>query len=163
NVDIPLRAGRTLEGVVTDPAGKPISGVRVALMVAAPYGTARPQHRFGYDVPWAWPDGVVTDGKGRWRILEFPYKDSSPEIGGRWILVLDHDCYTPVVLQRLEAYPAVDGVVAVETTLHPGRSVTGLVLDPNGEPVAGAALYARRKLDSLWDFDPSRIAKSDDA
>lgn len=155
DVDLPLRPGRTLEGVVDDAEGKPVPGVRVDLVLStASYGT-RPAMRYGEPFPWAWPGDVVTDAAGRWSILGFPFDRSRPEIGGRWVLTFQHDRMAPVVMAGIGKNPDAEGVVHVRTTMTPGLSLRGTVVDEAGRPVAGSDVLAWR----IWkETDPNGIA-----
>lgn len=154
-VDVPLRGGRTLEGVVDDAEGKPVSGVRVDLLVSMPNYGSHHTTRYGEPFPWAWPGKVVTDAKGRWSILGFPFEKHLPELGGRWVLTFQHDRMAPVVTAGFGDDPDAEGVVHVRTTMAPGLSLRGTVLDEAGKPIAGARIRAGR----TWkEGDPDGVA-----
>jgi hypothetical protein len=133
--------GATLSGVVHDEQGRPLPGATVMLV------TGRPRTGTGPFCPSCYPDcsrRTVTGDDGTYRIAEV---DSAllfrvlVAAEGRRPLLTEHldprEPQAPVVLQ------------SNDTSLPANRVVRGRVLDPAGEPIAGAIVdtYAMKTKD----------------
>ena len=116
-VSVALEAGgRTLRGLVTDPAGRPLKNAHVNPGL---YGQFRPN--------------FVTDADGRFTVFGIPESRSS--------LSPTVTRFGHVAKDRFNQ-PLSDGVTEVTWVLEPAAEVFGRVTDDNGEPVAGVTVYA---------------------
>lgn len=110
-----MKRGATLFGTIHNASGKPIAGARVKL------GTDRwgsPQ-----------PPSTTTDVEGRYQFHVQP---------GSQVVTVQAGDYAP----DLKPVPAIQGRTQVDFQLEPARSLHGLVLDPQGRPIAGARVVA---------------------
>jgi len=125
--EIELRAGQRMQGLVRDRAGAPIEGVEVHLQEAAP--------RMAFmlaGVPESEP-AAVTDPAGWFAVEELAE-------GKRYSLSFRRRGYVERSVGQLE----VPRPEPLEVTLQPSSDVSGVVLDPDGEPIAGARVELKR-------------------
>jgi uncharacterized GH25 family protein len=128
--DVTLTPGERLQGLVTDRAGNPLEGVEVfveesggggMMMTFAPMGSSEE------------PPETVTDPSG-W----FDLSDLSTD--ARISLRFARSGYVDKSLSQLQ-FPHPE---PVEVALQPASDVSGLVLDPAGEPIVGARVTMTR-------------------
>ena len=123
-----LPAGLALEGRVVGGEGsaaEPLPGAEVTWTRFLPDGS----------VPVAPPEpGLATGPDGRFRIA-----DLAP--GQRLDLTIRHPVHAPRTLRQVQA---IAGSEPLEIELAPARALSGRVLGPAGEPVAGAQLSSSR-------------------
>ena len=119
-VIVKLILGQVIEGDVRDEAGKGISGVHV--WISAERGEGQ---------PWV-PDGnnnSQTDAKGHFR---------ADRLGpGVYTVNARHDDYVDESLPGVQA-----GTTGIAITLTRGRSISGRVTLPDGQPAAGVQVSA---------------------
>jgi beta-lactamase regulating signal transducer with metallopeptidase domain len=144
-----LPPGRTVGGVFRDEAGRPLAGIRVRVMASNyQYGPPGEQE---YSEFWQRGDDAavtVSDAQGRWLVADFPADLNRVQI----------ECVRPDgMVHRLEGGPPdlseeaiprqewgvpmdVEAFLAqkAELVLPNGDTLRGRVVDPNGQPVAGA-------------------------
>ena len=123
---IHLSAGRAWGGVVLDKSEKPVAGVRVMVYgwrSTPTIGTA--QGSFTAVDP-AWEMGAVTDDQGRWQIADLP-------VSARFALGLEGPrvARSAFNIERDEAD-------APPLFAELGATITGRLLRPDGQPLAGA-------------------------
>lgn len=112
-VELSLRIGSTLTGRVFDPAGEPLAGASVWAEGGSESGVSR----------------VTTDSDGA-----FVLNRVAP---GRYRLTAEHPDYPSARSDRFE-FADGEEVEPFALSFEPAQSITGLVLDAAGEPVAGA-------------------------
>ncbi len=129
-VDITLPKGFVIHGKITDATGAPVVGAKVTTFYASEFV-------------------VETDANGEYRLDR-----------------LDPGRPKHMVYARAEGWLEAKANVATKSTdveqdfvMHPGSSVRGVLRDPNGAPVAGAAMFIG---DSPYSYDKLE-AKSDAA
>ncbi|MBN1359272.1 MAG: carboxypeptidase regulatory-like domain-containing protein [Sedimentisphaerales bacterium] len=130
-------------GTVTDPNGKGIPAARVALYLNTP----------GALMPYA-PD-VTTDSQGRFEVSAV-----APEQEGfNYRLSVDASGFGGWRYRRISVTPQPDRRAQIEPVVLPpaDRSVSGIVVDANGSPVAGVPIHARGT------DQPSRSTATDSA
>jgi uncharacterized GH25 family protein len=125
---VPLESGTTIGGIVVDPLGNPLEGARLRIGIDSPQD----------DAPHAVIDdeNVVTDAQGRWQVTNAP-----SQIKGIWVLAWhenfpgsDRESSPMVNVEKLREQALISTVRAVATKL------AGVVLDPDGKPLAGATV-----------------------
>jgi RNA polymerase sigma factor (sigma-70 family) len=112
-----LASGGDLEGVVRDPSGKPLAGVKISAFAEGI------REQFDY---------VETGIDGRYRLSHLP-------IGFEIALNMSRDDF----LRREVTTHLAGGKQALDLTMQPrphGGSIAGVVLDHQGRPIAGAEL-----------------------
>ncbi|MFN0251546.1 MAG: sigma-70 family RNA polymerase sigma factor [Kofleriaceae bacterium] len=118
-VSLALSKGAALAGKVVDEAGKPVGGVRVVATAASePLPVVDPRR-----------DGVETKPDGT---FAFP-----TIAAGTWRITATHTTYAPTTTAPI----TVDGSNAksgVQIVLSAGASITGVVKDKSGAPIAAA-------------------------
>lgn len=115
-LDIVLSPGLRLTGTVVDPDGRAVRGAGVAL---------RPG------------DGATeVDATGR-----FVIRDLAP---GMVHLAVTAQGFAPTGLPAIELRPGQPALDLGELVLEPESTLPGRVVDPDGRPVAGARVWARR-------------------
>lgn len=151
-VAITLYAPRPLDGIVVDPHGNPVSGVRVVLVNEWLPGAARPISGH-IDVDFL---TALTDGAGRFRMERLR--------PGKISLVLSHPDYATTLPEPFEI-----GAEPVRFTIETGLWLHGHVTTPEGQPLEGVALRVgmgeggrsvvswRGTTDSNGDFTATRI------
>jgi protocatechuate 3,4-dioxygenase beta subunit len=141
-----LRGAATYEGVVTDESGHPVPGVRISSCNSVPEGVG---HLGSYPFdPLNWPAPEISDTNGRWRYHAIPDGPGWRDFGARVVIWLERDGMLPVILASPDKLPVSDGVIPIRTTMHPGRTLSGAVVDSTGAPVEGATITA-----SSWSFE----------
>lgn len=118
DLELVLRRGWPVTGVVRDIEGQPLAGV-----------TLEPRVRIGRS--WAELDGVSTDAEGRFRLFGVPEGAAS--------LATRHDDYQR---ERLRI-DVVEGLEELEFELAPAFALQGVVLDAAGYAIPGARAAAR--------------------
>ena len=156
-------------GVVRDEAGEPVPGARVFIH------TAGPREGFATYCPGCYPDcrkRTAADADGRFRIEEL-----DPTLRFRVLFVADG---YEAKFQRIDPADGAATVALAESPPPPTgshRTLTGRVVDENGNPVPGAAvsprgygsLAARRKFDGAFTWTSAErfmltpVAVTDDA
>ncbi|HZF11130.1 MAG TPA: carboxypeptidase-like regulatory domain-containing protein [Thermoanaerobaculia bacterium] len=121
--EVTLAPGLAIEGVVTDRGGSPVAGAKVGL---EPPAVASGAELKIADDP-ALSRLTRTEADGSFRLADLPR-------GAPFNLRVDHPDYVPVRLVRVTA-PTPE---PLRIELKTGRSVTGRVVGPRGEPVPGA-------------------------
>ncbi len=133
-LELALKRGVTIGGVVTDPAGTPVAGARVKIL-----GTRKDE--VGQVVEFE-IETVATDAQGRWRCASVP---PSPK---HLSFEVTHPAFYPADFDQAE-----DGATGPEAltarrlraeqarfVLRPGVPVSGVVRAPDGQAVAGASV-----------------------
>lgn len=125
-----VEKGRTIGGVVQDEQGKPVSGVKVRLSLSSQ------QYAEKGVAMVLWDKHFTTDSEGRWQLDHVPQRIDSLAVG------LEHPDYISV--------PGPAGISAAEQrqvedqtsvmVMKKGIPVAGTVTDPDGKPVADAAV-----------------------
>ena len=113
-----------LRGVVLAPDGSPVPGAEVVCGELIVW-------QAGYSHPM-WSETVKTDTEGRFAFLE-------KKPGAHMLLVMSAD-HAPSV-KRLLLAPGMENVTA---RLEPGQTIRGRVVAPDGTPLVGARIQARR-------------------
>jgi len=140
-VEVRVPADRAVEGVVRDPDGRPVAGVKVALKAERPGLPWRSETSIFAD-----PDAVPTDALGRFRVGAL--EDAA-------YLVRLREVPKPyLVPAAVEARP---GGPPVDVRLEAGASARVLVLDEDGRPVEGATVTTFRRDEE----DGGRAAEED--
>ncbi|MBI2300947.1 MAG: carboxypeptidase regulatory-like domain-containing protein [Armatimonadetes bacterium] len=147
-ISVSLKRGPTLAGRVTDEAGQPVAGAGLRLTLAGPDWCGWP-HVFTFGGIGTWPPAVTTDEDGRFEWLSF-LADEAAERGARWVMVAEHEAHEPAMAQSLETWPMdEERVIQIPLVLSRGVELTGRVVGPVGEAVAGATVSARAE----WRID----------
>jgi protocatechuate 3,4-dioxygenase beta subunit len=123
--DIELPPPAVIEGRVTDPAGRPVDGARI-------YASGAHSVRVPGDAPeasWDVPGLLTTGADGAFRFDNL--QPSQP-----YLIVAMHPDYAPARLPDVMA--PVPGPLRI--TLTPAHALTGRMVGPDREPVAGAQL-----------------------
>ena len=124
-----LDPGATISGVVVDEAGAALPGAKIEFDTGGNDRSLAENIQFGPDTP------VITDANGRWSCNLIP-KDSKPLS----LLVTGGGHAETNVTVHWDAPDANQLVI----TMPAGFSVSGLVQDLNGNPVAGATVRQPR-------------------
>jgi len=124
-----LRPALRLAALITDEEGRPLAGVQ-AVVYPSDRQDETPEERLeGRDAPFL-GEG---DGAGRLRVDKIP--------SGLFDLYLTAPGFAPYFQERVESPEAVEPVLDLGTIpLKPGLTLRGVVVDPAGLPVAGAAI-----------------------
>ncbi|TDA68928.1 MAG: hypothetical protein D9V47_06585 [Clostridia bacterium] len=133
NIDFTLERGGTISGLVTDADGNPLAGVGVH--VDGP----------GYGF------GAETDADGYYRVEGVAYGSylvRAPAHGGwapgddNWVMEYYHEKVGEDAADVVEVSAARPDVTDINFTLEPGGSISGLVTDEAGNPIAGVGVWA---------------------
>jgi hypothetical protein len=120
-----------ITGVVIDQDGRPVAGAKVTIYFAyRQWGaiSGRDEHK------------VQTDAQGRFVLRSVP-RTSYEGDPCKLSVVVYKDGYAGVDTDTFAFKPGDDGNQAVEPIrLHPGLSLSGRVIDPEGRPVVGAQI-----------------------
>ncbi len=127
-VNLRLAPGFALRGKVHDELGHPIAGVLVALMQSSSFSCQGVRTNSCSE---------ATDADGAFEAEGLPLPDLSES---QIVLALYHPHYERRFVHRLERLPRRGGEAYVEITMRRGMSVSGVVRDATGEPVADAEL-----------------------
>jgi RNA polymerase sigma factor (sigma-70 family) len=125
---VPLESGTTIGGVVVDPLGNPLPGAKLRISIDSPHDDA--PH------PVIDDESILTDAQGRWQVTNAPSK-----LEQIWVLAW-HENFpgseresSPMVnVEKLREKALISTVQAIATKL------AGVVLDPDGKPLAGATV-----------------------
>jgi hypothetical protein len=115
-VELRVHPSSRISGVVRNEGGRPVSGAEIK---ALGKGGA--------------PFVAKSDSMGAYVLEVYP---------GEVALAAVHSRYAPTVAGRIEALPG--AWANVDILLKDGEEVTGSVIDPSGEPIAGARVRAQR-------------------
>ncbi len=134
---VKLASGVRLGGVVREPSGKPIAGVRVGVCTVA-------QDEVGQAIETE-ADAVVTDKSGRWATW------SVAGDAAALTFKLSHPAYRPAEFDLTASESPSENEVSRAAllrgkallSLRPGLPVTGTVTDLAGKPIAGAHVWLR--------------------
>ncbi len=125
-LEITLKPGATLKGLVVDEEGKPLAKVKVV------YSGAGASHSFG---PSGAGADATTDEQGNYQIKGLPPGVYSVEVSAAGF---------GKGVARAEAAEGKADVEVEKIALQAAKmSITGVVTDPNAQPVAGATVLAR--------------------
>lgn len=124
-----LEAGWSVGGIIVDDDGKPVAGVVVNPSVEL-------KKRPGDNQQLGSGAHVKTDAAGRWRF------DSVPVSMKEVFAEIKHPQYKPArrSLTRAEFGIEPGNEIAAKITLDRGVTVTGMITDDKGQPIAGALL-----------------------
>ncbi|MCX5670215.1 MAG: carboxypeptidase-like regulatory domain-containing protein [Planctomycetota bacterium] len=132
--DFRLPAGARLQGRVLDEAGKPVAGAAVSSSLEAATEEGPPNM---YQMPGQWYAGeAVTDAQGRYSVgglTKETYRLTVQPPQGTGV--------SPAVLRGVNAPDAGD-VELQDVTLYKEGKLVGVVVGPDGNPVAGAEASA---------------------
>lgn len=117
--------GEAVSGTVVSPEGKPLVGVEVHMYSASPQSEGFVRGSF---------DKTTTDDQGRFRIV--------PPTPGDGVLWISPQEYSPVAY-RLNDRRGDWG----NLEMKPGRTISGRVLDVDGQPVGDVKIEVRRRGD----------------
>ncbi len=119
-------------GIIVDPEGKPIQGVKVGPSIEF-------KRRPGDDRQIYAGGSATTDAAGRWRY------DSVPDSLGEVYVAIDHPNFSPVRRRLARAEFGIEGgkEPSARLTLDRGLTVTGHVVDDEGKPIAGALIRTK--------------------
>jgi uncharacterized GH25 family protein len=129
---ITLEAGGAVTGQVFGPDGAKLAGAEVSLRDS---GDATPNPRRFFDFRFG-PRGerkATTDAEGRFKLTGMPK--------GRALVAATHEAMLEATSPPIEVVPMQE-VGGVTLTLERGHTVTGVVHDSAGKPVAGATVRA---------------------
>ena len=126
------RAGGSLSGVVLDPSGNPVEGVKVIPRSMAAAVISRDPHRFEGDA-----GSVKTDSHGRFTLLHLA--------AGEETLKLVHPDYAPLIVSRLMVTDGKTTDVA-PASLRVGGTIEGVVYDGDGKPSPRVMLLLQDEL-----------------
>ena len=130
-VALVLAKGAAVRGVVVDGAGKPVGGARVVATAASePFPVVDPRR-----------DGVVSNADGTFELAALS--------AGTWRLTATHTTYGPTTSTPI----ALDGAspkTGVKLVLEPGGTITGVVTDASGAPVASANVRVVVRGNVFW-------------
>jgi protocatechuate 3,4-dioxygenase beta subunit len=121
HLDVTLRAGAAIAGIVVDPSGAPVEGAKVLPESLSRWGD-------GFD---ARLDAVLTDAKGRWRLTGLPRETMRVRA---YHAEFAPAASPPILLAET---PSREGVTIM---LDRGAKLRGRVVDGTGAPVAGAEI-----------------------
>jgi hypothetical protein len=145
-IDVALARGATIEGTVTDASGRPVAGAAIGLVLSMAQGCSWP-HAFGVSRTAHWPPPCRTDEHGRFEWLSFPV-GAAAEMGGRFVLLVEHDDFAPAMVQSVEALPAAEpGVIRAGVMLQTGCGLSGTVFLADGTPASGAVVTLTARQD----------------
>lgn len=133
-VEVRLERGARIHGVVTDPQGKPVDDVEIVIA-----STFDPWMVFDSKSLMVEMEGVETDADGRFEVTQIP-------AGTRLVLIArdDQNRWKP---HQLDVAPLEPGEErALDLALALGASISGSVVDPDGEPLPKLRV-ALKKLD----------------
>ncbi|HEX2223725.1 MAG TPA: carboxypeptidase regulatory-like domain-containing protein, partial [Thermoanaerobaculia bacterium] len=141
---IVLRNGQSASGTVLDSQGRPVAGARIVLFPApdpdGSMGFLRRAYRFGRQ------EEIATTSRADGR---FSFQHLTP---GRFDLRAQAQSFGPVVVPGLEI-PDSPGPVSLGTViLPPGVELAGIVVDPQGRPIAGAQIGVGPDASNLFRF-----------
>jgi protocatechuate 3,4-dioxygenase beta subunit len=136
-----VTAAGVVTGVVTDPQGEPIAGVRIGLR----RGPGQGARRRGMDflrrmLASAAPPADLSDAQGRFRL-------ESVGTDGSWIVEGHSDEYVGGESKPFQVRPG--EVQEVSLQMVPGGALRGRVVDENGRWVPGARVQVGRLPDDL--------------
>jgi hypothetical protein len=133
---IVLRAGRTLFGSVIDGGRRPVAGARVSLRATAPTSFRARLRATHFSDQNARAPEVPTDAAGRFELKNLA--------AGTFDLTVRARGFAPLTVPAL-AVPEGKGATDAGTVmLAPGASIRGLVADPQGNPIDGAEVRAKK-------------------
>ncbi|HXI03686.1 MAG TPA: carboxypeptidase regulatory-like domain-containing protein [Candidatus Saccharimonadales bacterium] len=153
-LEILLESGLSITGHVVDLDGRPLTGVSLTasrkheggmggMAIRIGSGRRRGSFRAGEGSPDSLPPVLtVSDGS-------FSVQGARP---GIWSLDARAPGYAPASAGGLRLEEGATVVDAGEITLQPGAHVRGRVIDPDGNPIAGAEGHVVHDFESLGDF-----------
>lgn len=133
SIEIAVKKGLVLSGLVVDTDARPIAGARILMTLSGPSWCSWPPF---------YPSDPKTDEHGRWEITSFNLEAPIQREGSRYVITIQHPSHAPAVIQTPDQLPSRDGVIELKTVMNPSVWVEGTVLDPNRTPVAGARVMA---------------------
>jgi protocatechuate 3,4-dioxygenase beta subunit/peroxiredoxin len=136
-----MEKGTSIGGIIQDEAGKPISGVKVYLIIGRASERrdatgGRPRETVGA----AYNFNVRTDDQGKWRYDAAPKELAPPNIRLEHPDYLNDDYFGSTPAPPLPKLRDMTGVMVMKK----GISVSGRVLDIDGQPIAGAEIAQGR-------------------
>lgn len=127
-----LEQGSTIGGIVNDEAGNPIPNVIVQLSVPYRHGEEQSREQLDlYNLP------IKTDATGHWRCDVVPKDMAQPYVRLSHPDFLSDEMFGETPVPPLPKLRDLTGVMVMKK----GLSVSGKVLDDQGQPIAGAKVY----------------------
>ena len=123
--EIKLWPGEAITGTVVSPEGKPLPKVEILIYSSSPKATNRPSGSF---------DKTATDDEGKFRIVP-----ATPGDGVLWITPEEYSPQAHRIANRRGDWGTL--------TMEKGKTVTGRILDAQGEPIPNVVIDARREGD----------------
>ncbi len=122
---IKLWPGKAIEGKIVSPEGQPLANVKISMYAASDEATGFPAGSFSR---------TTTDPQGRFRIVP-----PTPGDGVLWIKPSEYSPQAHRIADRRGDWG--------EIRMTEGATITGQVLDVNGDPVPNVQIEARRRGD----------------
>jgi len=148
SLDVALSPAFVVRGIITDPNGHAIAAARVALQASMP--------GWGTDAAPA----VLTDTNGRYEICAVP----APTEDFQYRIEVSSEGFGPAEHRELPFDTAQDRQVRVSAIiLTPAdKSISGVIVDPNGTPVAGIPIFITGPRGSNTAGQPRQQSSSDE-
>jgi len=132
-ISLALHPAASLDGTVRDASGRPVAGATVSISGPPPMAISLP-------IPIYFPigvDPVATDSQGRFALAPLPARAALK------VSVASKD-FAPWEMAGIKLRPG-EKRAGMEVLLKDGETISGRVLDADGQPVAAASVVASHK------------------